>query len=317
MTNMQVGDPHALSKGSTPPPESASTLRLYSGRFCPYAARVRLVLNAKNIKCEVVNIDLKNKPEWYYEKNALGKVPLLEIKGPSGPSFISESLIIAEYLDDQYHDDFPLLPNDAPLERAQQKMLLEIIYSKITAQWHPLMVKEDTAKKAVLIKALGEVEQLLRGEYFAGEKPGFVDLCVWPWFERLPAVELFRGVPFTPTDYPKLTEWSEKMRVHPRIRDSIFSTELMLEFFQTRNPDVGLLSVILATFNFWTSQNPKPAAAANALELEMIILMPSNNTNSGASVGFTGVPMEIAAKDTAEKYANIHRVLGYQQRHPV
>lgn len=41
--------------------------------FCPYAQRVRLVLAAKGIEYETVNIQLKDKPEWLFDINSEGK----------------------------------------------------------------------------------------------------------------------------------------------------------------------------------------------------------------------------------------------------
>lgn len=35
-------------------------------KFCPFAQRVRLVLLVKNIPHDIVNVDLKNKPEWLF-----------------------------------------------------------------------------------------------------------------------------------------------------------------------------------------------------------------------------------------------------------
>lgn len=75
---------------------------------------------------EIVNIDLKEKPEWYDQVSALGKVPLLE---EPGNRRIVESLIIAEYVD-QVHRNKPLLSDD-PLARAKQKMLVEVIGTKV------------------------------------------------------------------------------------------------------------------------------------------------------------------------------------------
>lgn len=42
-------------------------------RFCPYAQRAILALNAKQVDYEVVNIDLSNKPEWFFSKSGFGK----------------------------------------------------------------------------------------------------------------------------------------------------------------------------------------------------------------------------------------------------
>ncbi|CAH3195019.1 unnamed protein product, partial [Porites evermanni] len=55
------------SKGSEKPPLKGDRLRLYSMRFCPFAQRARLVLAAKGINYECVNINLKDKPDWFFE----------------------------------------------------------------------------------------------------------------------------------------------------------------------------------------------------------------------------------------------------------
>lgn len=78
---------------------------------------------------EIVNIDLREKPEWYQEVNSLGKVPLLE--EPDGRR-IAESHILVEYLDDKYSEISRLLPND-PKSRALHKMLVERIMNKVSA----------------------------------------------------------------------------------------------------------------------------------------------------------------------------------------
>lgn len=66
-------------------------------RFCPFAQRAHLVLEAKNIPYHTANINLKEKPEWFETKSPLGKVPSLEIPSVKGDPLI-ESLIIADYL---------------------------------------------------------------------------------------------------------------------------------------------------------------------------------------------------------------------------
>lgn len=69
---------------------------------------------------EVININLKNKPEWFFEKSPSGLVPVLET---SKGQLIWESPITCEYLDEAFPGK-KLMPAD-PYERACQKMLLE------------------------------------------------------------------------------------------------------------------------------------------------------------------------------------------------
>uniref|UniRef100_A0A8C5YL15 Glutathione S-transferase omega n=1 Tax=Marmota marmota marmota TaxID=9994 RepID=A0A8C5YL15_MARMA len=119
---MSVDTTRSLGKGSCPPgPVPEGTIRVYSMRFCPYSHRTRLVLKAKGIRHEVININLRNKPDWYFTKHPFGQVPVLET---SQCQLIYESVITCEYLDDAYPGR-RLFPYD-PYERARQKMLLEL-----------------------------------------------------------------------------------------------------------------------------------------------------------------------------------------------
>ena len=81
----------------------------------------------RSLRCshEVVNINLKSKPEWFFKKNPLGLVPVLE----KGDEIIYESAICDEYLDEVYGKQL-LLTKD-PFERARQKMLGER-FSKVS-----------------------------------------------------------------------------------------------------------------------------------------------------------------------------------------
>jgi pyrimidodiazepine synthase len=97
-------------------------LRLYSMRFCPYAQRAHLVLEAKKIPYHTAFINLKHKPEWLTQKSPLGKVPALEIPSVKGDPLI-ESLVIADYLDDQYPQN--KLNSADPLIRARDRILVE------------------------------------------------------------------------------------------------------------------------------------------------------------------------------------------------
>jgi len=69
---------------------------------------------------DVVNIKLSDKPDWYFERNPLGKVPAIETE--SGDC-LYESLIISDYLDEKYPER-PLQPKD-PMQKAKDKILLE------------------------------------------------------------------------------------------------------------------------------------------------------------------------------------------------
>ncbi|NWJ05388.1 GSTO1 transferase, partial [Crypturellus undulatus] len=221
----------ALPTGSAAPgPVAAGTIRLYSMRFCPFAQRARLVLRAKGISHEIININLKNKPDWFFEKNPFGLVPVLET---SKGQLIYESPITCEYLDEAFPGK-KLLPSD-PYERALQKMLLEH-FSKIA----PLVFKyytairdgqDASALKAEFVEKLSKLEEALskcNTVFFGGDSISMFDYMIWPWFERLEAVQLQDSL----SHMPKLQCWMGAMREDPAVKATMTDPQTYKGYLQ-------------------------------------------------------------------------------------
>ena len=68
---------------------------------------------------EVVNVNLKQKPDWFLAKTPVALVPILE----QGSKVIYESAICDEYLEEVY-GSHKLLPAD-PYLKARAKILME------------------------------------------------------------------------------------------------------------------------------------------------------------------------------------------------
>ncbi|XP_076982071.1 glutathione S-transferase omega-1 [Tamandua tetradactyla] len=205
----------SLAKGSAPPgPVPEGLIRVYSMRFCPFAQRTLLVLKAKGIRHEVININLKNKPEWFFTKNPLGLVPVLE---NSQGQLIYESVITCEYLDEAYPGK-KLLPDD-PYEKACQKMVFEL-FSKVPSLVRSFLGsrnKEDCSNiKEEFCKEFSKLEEVLTNKkttFFGGNSLSMIDYLIWPWFERLEALELNECVTHT----PKLRLWMAAMKEDPAV----------------------------------------------------------------------------------------------------
>lgn len=189
---MSGASARSLEKGSAPPgPVPEGLIRLYSMRFCPFAQRTRLVLKAKGIWHEIININLKNKPEWFFKKNPFGLVPVLE---NSKGQLVYDSAIICEYLDEAYPGK-KLLPED-PYEKACQKMTFEL-FSKVPSlegSYIRNKNKEDCSGiKEELRKEFSKLEEVLTNKkttFFGGNSLSMIDYLIWPWFECLEAMEL-------------------------------------------------------------------------------------------------------------------------------
>jgi glutathione S-transferase len=90
-------------------------ITVYDAARCPYCARVRIVLAEKEVPHEAVEIDLRDRPSWIYDKNPTGRVPVLE----EDTLVLPESEVIIEYLEERFPEP-PLLPLD-PAARALQR----------------------------------------------------------------------------------------------------------------------------------------------------------------------------------------------------
>lgn len=224
-----------LSTGSVAPPIVPGKIRLYSMRFCPYAQRVHLVLDAKRIPYDVVYVNLTHKPEWLREKNPLGKVPCIEL---AGGETLYESLIIADYLDDVYPQN-KLYPKD-PLARAKDKQLISRFNDVINIMFK--CYTNTSADRDVFNEVLTELEvferelTLRKTPFFHGKAPGMVDFMIWPWWERSDIIKVLRGDHFSiPRDrFKRLLEWKSAMKENPAVQCSYLDTEVHAKYIQSR-----------------------------------------------------------------------------------
>lgn len=204
-----------FSGDSVEPPKVPGLYRFYSMRFCPYAQRVQLVLNAKGTPHDTVFIDLLDKPKWYLDIFPAGKVPALIYDG----NFLSESLLLADFLDEQFPE--PPLWNCSPLKKILDKLVIES-FSKVGTEFYKLIFTSETVEEInfnELVASLIPIEAELakRGsKFFGGDKPNMVDYMIWPWMERLDSIKPYTQGKFViPFDdkFPKLASWKALMIV--------------------------------------------------------------------------------------------------------
>lgn len=184
---------------------------LYSARACPFAHRTRLVLAEKRVAFELKEIDLANKPAWFdKEVSAYGKVPAIEHDGTR----VWESAIINEYLDEVFPSP-ALLPKE-PGRRAVARIWIDYANTRFTGAFGTLLRAQAENDRASAESSLGEVLRFLEhealaklssdGPFFLGQTPSLVDFAFYPWFERWPALEHYRGFAL-PSELKRLARW--------------------------------------------------------------------------------------------------------------
>jgi len=184
-------------------------LTLYDAARCPFCARVRIVLAEKGIEFEPIEIDLQSRPPWLYEKNPVGKVPVLEEDGWVLP----ESAVIAEYLNER-HPEPPLWPAD-PGERAAGRLLV-FRFDDFSAPYYALRRSEAGAREC-FEDELAFLDSLLEAiPFLSGRAFGLADVAYLPWVLRardLLGIELGR--------FPALAGWVERASERPSVAAEI------------------------------------------------------------------------------------------------
>lgn len=180
-------------------------LTLYDADRCPYCARVRIVLAEKGLPYETIVVDLDDRPAWIYEKNPLGKVPVLE----DGDFVLPESAVINEYIEERYPEP-PLWPAD-PAERSAGRLLVHR-FDELSRPYYALRRGEEDAR-AQLDAQFERLDSLLAGgPFLTGSEFGLADAAYLPWILR---AESMLGVDLDSS--PALADWVARSRERPSV----------------------------------------------------------------------------------------------------
>ncbi len=177
-------------------------ITVYDAPRCPYCARARIVLSEKGVEYETVEIDLSDRPEWIYEKNPLGKVPILE----EGDFVLPESEVIMEYLEERYPEP-ALLPSD-PAERALVRLVINRFDTNLGDSYYAFRRGDDHGEER-LAHCLSFFERNI-GRW--PDRYSLAEIAYVPWLIRLRDL-----LGFDLSPYPALLERLERLCERPAI----------------------------------------------------------------------------------------------------
>jgi RNA polymerase-associated protein len=180
-------------------------ITLYDADRCPYCARVRIVLAEKGLEYEATAVDLDDRPAWIYEKNPLGKVPVLE----EDDFVLAESAVINEYLEERWPEP-PLWPAD-PGERALGRLLVHR-FDEVSRPYYALRRGEEDARERLDAQLASLAARLERQAFLSGRAFGLADVAYVPWILR--ARERM-DVSLEP--FPALADWIDRLTERPSI----------------------------------------------------------------------------------------------------
>ncbi|KAI5823761.1 thioredoxin-like protein [Schizophyllum commune Tattone D] len=165
-------------------------ITLYTAKICPYAQRAEIALAETGLPFRRVEIDLRNKPEWYPNVNPRGQVPAITYGGPEHPveqpspesEKIAESLVLVDFFND-LHPDHPLLPTD-PVLRAKARYFVEAVGSRLSGAWAAAVMRGEGFEK--FYDAVEFLQSLLppNSKYAVGDQYTIADIAATPFFAR-------------------------------------------------------------------------------------------------------------------------------------
>ncbi|XP_061349634.1 probable glutathione S-transferase isoform X3 [Gastrolobium bilobum] len=185
----------------------------------PFGMRVRIALAEKGIKYENKEEDLRNKSPLLLQMNPVHKkIPVLIHNGKS-----------------------PLLPSD-PYQRAQARFWADFVDKKVypfAKLWTKKGEEQEAAKKDFIdaIKLLEE--QLGDKTYFGGDKIGFVDLALVPFYSWFKAYETFGNFK-TESECPKFIAWAKRCMQKESVSKSLPEQEKVYDFIVERRKRMGI-----------------------------------------------------------------------------
>nr|CAD7256035.1 unnamed protein product [Timema shepardi] len=195
---------------------------------------------------DVVNVNMSEKPDWLFDKNPNGKVPVLEV---DGGDTLHDSFVIAEYLDEKY--SYRPLHSRDPWKKAKDKLLIQL-FNKVINALYKLFLDPNNLDKQSVDNIIGELivfeEELdARGKpFFGGERPGMVDYMMWPWCERSDLLRIMGGDRWclSKQKFQKLMEWRNAMKEDDAVKESYLEPNLHAKYFKSRlggYPDYDIL----------------------------------------------------------------------------
>ncbi|XVE54801.1 hypothetical protein DITRI_Ditri03aG0111300 [Diplodiscus trichospermus] len=221
--------------------EEVKRVKLHGVGANPYSKRVELALRIKGIPYEYIEEDMSNKSQLLLTYNPVYKrIPVLV----HNEKPVVESLVILEYIDENWRNTPQLLPDD-PLERAKVRFWANFIQQELFEAM-TLAVRYDGEVQA---KAIDEVDEKMKvleegmKEMFPesgsasiqGEKLGLLDVLICSIFNSYKAYEEVLGVKILdPERFPLVFCWVEALKELPLVK----------ELFPPHDQLVALLMVV-------------------------------------------------------------------------
>lgn len=157
---------------------------LYSFKRCPYAMRARMALQLTNIKCEIREVRLNNKPKHMLEVSPKGTVPVLILNDRT----IEESMEVIDWALNQKNvfegnlKENQIKISDELIERFDDKFKYHLDRYKYASRYGDV---DEIHHRNKCEKILLEIEDIISDEeWFFGKKINKLDISILPFIRQ-------------------------------------------------------------------------------------------------------------------------------------
>ncbi len=157
---------------------------LYSFKRCPYAMRARMALQLTNIKCEIREVRLNNKPKHMLEVSPKGTVPVLILNDRT----IEESIEVIDWALNQKNvfegnlKENQIKISDELIERFDDKFKYHLDRYKYASRYGDV---DEIHHRNKCEKILLEIEDIISDEeWFFGKKINKLDISILPFIRQ-------------------------------------------------------------------------------------------------------------------------------------
>ncbi len=157
---------------------------LYSFKRCPYAMRARMALQLTNIKCEIREVRLNNKPKHMLEVSPKGTVPVLILNDRT----IEESMEVIDWALNQKNvfegnlKENQIKISNELIERFDDKFKYHLDRYKYASRYVDV---DEIHHRKKCEKILLEIEDIISDEeWFFGKKINKLDISILPFIRQ-------------------------------------------------------------------------------------------------------------------------------------
>jgi RNA polymerase-associated protein len=199
---------------------SRTVLTLYSANNDVQCHRVRLVLAAKGVVYDLVQVNPQTPPEDLLDLNPYNTIPTLVDRD----LVLYDTSVICEYLDERYPHP-PLMPVD-PLSRAR----LRLAIVRIERDWLPFVAQieqggrpAEAARKRLRDALLASLPLFKAAKFFLNPELSLADCALVPIIWRLPTL----GV-VLPREAHVINDYGDRIFRNPGFTRSLTAEEKAL-----------------------------------------------------------------------------------------